>query len=161
MPGRGLVSVRYVSAGSRDECARVDDERGLTVAHQVAGFDTPTADTGVRAVWSGIRRRQGMAPPRKMAPNSYPWLQGQSRNARRAAVAAADHRSVVRRSIAAWRQQARPRPAAAGPRRCGIKPRGDVRDHGRSFQVDPSTARAPPPGSRPLVGVGPTVAALP
>ena len=37
----------------------------ISVAHQVAGFDTPTADAGVRAVWSGIRRRQGMAP-RKM-----------------------------------------------------------------------------------------------
>jgi integrase len=34
----------------------------ISVAHQVAGFDTPTADAGVRAVWSGIRRRQGMAP---------------------------------------------------------------------------------------------------
>ena len=37
----------------------------ISVAHQVAGFETPTADAGVRAVWSGIRRRQGMAP-RKM-----------------------------------------------------------------------------------------------
>ena len=37
----------------------------VSVAHQVAGFDTPTADAGVRAVWSGIRRHQGMAP-RKM-----------------------------------------------------------------------------------------------
>jgi integrase len=37
----------------------------ISVAHQVAGFETPTADPGVRAVWSGIRRRQGIAP-RKM-----------------------------------------------------------------------------------------------
>ena len=37
----------------------------ISVAHQVAGFETPTADAGVRAVWSGIRRTQGMAP-RKM-----------------------------------------------------------------------------------------------
>ena len=37
----------------------------ISVAHQVAGFETPTADAGVRAVWSGIRRHQGMAP-RKM-----------------------------------------------------------------------------------------------
>jgi site-specific recombinase XerD len=37
----------------------------ISVAHQVAGFETPTADPGVRTVWSGIRRRQGMAP-RKM-----------------------------------------------------------------------------------------------
>ena len=31
----------------------------------MVGFDTPTADAGVRAVWAGIRRRHGMAP-RKM-----------------------------------------------------------------------------------------------
>ena len=37
----------------------------ISVAHQVAGFETPTADAGVRAVWSGIRRHQGTAP-RKM-----------------------------------------------------------------------------------------------
>ena len=37
----------------------------ISVAHQVAGFETPTADAGVRAVWPGIRRTQGMAP-RKM-----------------------------------------------------------------------------------------------
>jgi hypothetical protein len=37
----------------------------ISVAHQVAGFETPTADAGVRAVWAGIRRAQGMAP-RKM-----------------------------------------------------------------------------------------------
>jgi site-specific recombinase XerD len=37
----------------------------ISVAHQVAGFETPTADASVRAVWSGIRRHQGMAP-RKM-----------------------------------------------------------------------------------------------
>jgi integrase len=34
----------------------------ISVAHQVAGFETPTVDAGVRAVWSGIRRRQGTAP---------------------------------------------------------------------------------------------------
>ena len=37
----------------------------ISVAHQVAGLEPPTSDAGVRAVWSGIRRRQGMAP-RKM-----------------------------------------------------------------------------------------------
>ena len=37
----------------------------ISVAHQVAGFETPTTDASVRAVWSGIRRHQGMAP-RKM-----------------------------------------------------------------------------------------------
>jgi hypothetical protein len=36
----------------------------ISVVHQVAGFETPTADAGVRAVWSGIRRRQGTAPRR-------------------------------------------------------------------------------------------------
>ena len=35
------------------------------MVHQVAGFETPTSDASVRAVWSGIRRWQGMAP-RKM-----------------------------------------------------------------------------------------------
>ena len=34
----------------------------ISVAHQMAGFETPTADAGVRAVWSGIRRRHGIAP---------------------------------------------------------------------------------------------------
>ena len=34
----------------------------ISVAHQVAGFDTPTTDAGVRAVWSGIRRHHGTAP---------------------------------------------------------------------------------------------------
>ena len=37
----------------------------ISVAHQVAGFETPTPDARVRAVWAGIRRHQGMAP-RKM-----------------------------------------------------------------------------------------------
>jgi site-specific recombinase XerD len=34
----------------------------ISVAHQMAGFETPTADAGVQAVWSGIRRRHGIAP---------------------------------------------------------------------------------------------------
>ena len=37
----------------------------ISVVHQVAGFETPRSDASVRAVWSGIRRWQGMAP-RKM-----------------------------------------------------------------------------------------------
>jgi site-specific recombinase XerD len=37
----------------------------ISVAHQVAGFEPPTRDARVRAVWAGIRRHQGMAP-RKM-----------------------------------------------------------------------------------------------
>jgi hypothetical protein len=36
-----------------------------SVAHQVAGLSSPTADAGVRAVWAGIRRRHGMAPRRE------------------------------------------------------------------------------------------------
>lgn len=34
----------------------------ISVAHQVAGHPTPTADPGVQAVWAGIRRRHGIAP---------------------------------------------------------------------------------------------------
>ena len=34
----------------------------ISVAHQVAGFQTPTTDARVRAVWSGIRRHHGTAP---------------------------------------------------------------------------------------------------
>jgi site-specific recombinase XerD len=37
----------------------------ISVAHQLAGHPTPTRDPAVRAVWSGIRRRHGVAP-RKM-----------------------------------------------------------------------------------------------
>ena len=37
----------------------------ISVAHQVAGLDSPTTDPAVRAVWAGIRRRHGVAP-RKM-----------------------------------------------------------------------------------------------
>jgi site-specific recombinase XerD len=39
----------------------------ISVAHQVAGFDSPTADAGVRAVWAGIRRRHGVAPRKVQA----------------------------------------------------------------------------------------------
>ena len=34
----------------------------ISVAHQLAGLETPTADAGVRSVWAGIRRRHGTAP---------------------------------------------------------------------------------------------------
>ena len=34
----------------------------ISVAHQVAGLETPTTDAGVRAVWSGIRRHYGTVP---------------------------------------------------------------------------------------------------
>jgi site-specific recombinase XerD len=39
----------------------------ISVAHQVAGHDSPTADAGVRAVWSGIQRRHGTAPRKTQA----------------------------------------------------------------------------------------------
>jgi hypothetical protein len=34
----------------------------ISVAHQIAGLETPTDDAGVRSVWAGIRRRHGTAP---------------------------------------------------------------------------------------------------
>lgn len=34
----------------------------ISVAHQGAGYDSPTRDAAVRAVWAGIRRRHGVAP---------------------------------------------------------------------------------------------------
>jgi site-specific recombinase XerD len=39
----------------------------ISVAHQVAGHSSPTADAGVRAVWSGIQRQHGTAPRKVQA----------------------------------------------------------------------------------------------
>jgi integrase len=34
----------------------------ISVSHQLARTETPTADAGVKSVWAGIRRRNGVAP---------------------------------------------------------------------------------------------------
>ena len=34
----------------------------ISVSHQLAGMDTPTADAAVKSVWAGIRREKGVAP---------------------------------------------------------------------------------------------------
>jgi len=34
----------------------------ISVSHQLVGMETPTADAGVKSVWAGIRRRNGVAP---------------------------------------------------------------------------------------------------
>jgi integrase len=34
----------------------------ISVSHQLAGMETPTAKAGVKSVWAGIRRRNGVAP---------------------------------------------------------------------------------------------------
>lgn len=39
----------------------------ISVVHQLAGFESPTTDAAVQAVWKGIRRTQGTAPAKKKA----------------------------------------------------------------------------------------------
>jgi integrase len=39
----------------------------ISVSHQLAGLETPTADARVKSVWAGIRRRRGVAPRRVRA----------------------------------------------------------------------------------------------
>lgn len=39
----------------------------ISVVHQLAGFDSPTGDAGVHAVWKGIRRTKGNVPAKKKA----------------------------------------------------------------------------------------------
>lgn len=39
----------------------------ISVVHQLAGFDSPTGDAAVQAVWKGIRRTHGTAPAKKKA----------------------------------------------------------------------------------------------
>ena len=67
LPATPATVALYLSALAQTHKSSTIRRRlaSISVAHQVAGFDTPTADAGVRAVWAGIRRRQGTAP-RKM-----------------------------------------------------------------------------------------------
>ena len=39
----------------------------ISVVHQLSGFESPTSDAVVQAVWKGIRRSKGMAPTKKKA----------------------------------------------------------------------------------------------
>jgi hypothetical protein len=41
----------------------------ISVAHQLAGFASPTGDAAVQAVWKGIRRTHGVAPTKKGGPH--------------------------------------------------------------------------------------------
>src|SRR2546423_1837292 len=39
----------------------------ISVVHQLTGFDSPTTDAAVQAVWKGTRRTKGTAPTKKRA----------------------------------------------------------------------------------------------
>ncbi|MBV8995690.1 MAG: integrase, partial [Pseudonocardiales bacterium] len=39
----------------------------ISVVHQLTGFESPTTDAAVQAVWKGIRRTKGTAPAKKKA----------------------------------------------------------------------------------------------
>jgi site-specific recombinase XerD len=75
--GRGLSAVPATAATVASYLADLETTykpatirrrlASISVAHQVAGHDSPTADAGVRAVWSGIQRRHGTAPRKVQA----------------------------------------------------------------------------------------------
>ena len=40
----------------------------ISVVHQLAGFESPTTDATVQAVWKGTRRTKGTAPTKNAPP---------------------------------------------------------------------------------------------
>jgi hypothetical protein len=101
----------------------------ISIAHQVSGFETPTADAGVRAVWSDIRRRQG-ANPRKMRAARTKVITAMVAPLGNDLADARDRTLLLFGFAGALRRSERPRNARAGD---GSPGRGR-RPHQRPFQ---------------------------
>ncbi len=73
MPGTGEAVALYIAdlAESRKPSTISRRMAAISQAHQAAGYETPTKDAAVRAVWSGIRRAKGVAQQGK-APATMP-----------------------------------------------------------------------------------------
>lgn len=64
LPASPQTVALYITALAQDHKPATIRRRlsTITVAHRLAGHDTPVADTAVRLVWAGIRRTHGTAP---------------------------------------------------------------------------------------------------
>jgi site-specific recombinase XerD len=65
LPTEPLTIATYLAALAETNKSPATIRRRLasiSVAHQLAGFETPTSDAIVRSVWAGIRRDKGMEP---------------------------------------------------------------------------------------------------
>lgn len=64
LPAEPLTVVTYLAALESSHSPSTIRRRlaAISVGHQLAGMETPTADAGVKSVWAGIRRRKGVAP---------------------------------------------------------------------------------------------------
>jgi site-specific recombinase XerD len=63
LPAEPLTVATYLAALESSHKPSTIRRRlaAISVSHQLAGFETPTADAGVKNVWAGIRRRKGTA----------------------------------------------------------------------------------------------------
>jgi site-specific recombinase XerD len=64
LPAEPLTVATYLAALECSKSPSTIQRRlaAISVSHQLAGLDTPRADAGVKSVWAGIRRRNGVAP---------------------------------------------------------------------------------------------------
>jgi integrase len=64
LPAEPLTVAIYLAALESSHSPSTIRRRlaAISVSHQLAGMETPTADAGVKSVWAGIRRRKGVAP---------------------------------------------------------------------------------------------------
>jgi site-specific recombinase XerD len=64
LPADATTVAMYLAAMERSFSPSTIRRRlaSISVSHQLAGLETPTADAAVKSVWAGIRRRNGVAP---------------------------------------------------------------------------------------------------
>ena len=69
LPAEPMTVALYVAALTDVRKASTIRRRlsAISVVHQLAGFDSPTSDAAVQAVWKGTRRTKGTAPRKKRA----------------------------------------------------------------------------------------------
>ena len=69
LPAEPMTVALYVAALADVRKASTIRRRlnTISVVHQLAGFDSPTSDAAVQAVWKGTRRTKGTAPAKKRA----------------------------------------------------------------------------------------------
>jgi site-specific recombinase XerD len=64
LPAEPLTVATYLAALESSHSPSTIRRRlaAISVSHQLTGMETPTTDAGVKSVWAGIRRRNGVAP---------------------------------------------------------------------------------------------------
>jgi hypothetical protein len=69
LPAKPLTVATYLAALESSKSPSTIRRRlaAISISHQIAGFETPTADAVVKNVWAGIRRRKGVAPSKVRA----------------------------------------------------------------------------------------------